>query len=141
MNYKIQILAKEETNLPVPKCSYTSKISIQPAMLSRILTNLEKVSEFVAVESSANKVQFSGSSVAGDAKINIDTDNPELDAVQSPAGIVSNYSLEYMIKVIRSIGKASNVVNMEYDSEKPMRLDFEMPSNTKVQYYLAPRIK
>ena len=73
--------------------------------------------------------------------INIDTNNPELDAVQSPAGIVSNYSLEYMIKVIRSIGKASNVVNMEYDSEKPMRLDFEMPSNTKVQYYLAPRIK
>ena len=141
MNYKINVLDKQETNLPVPKCSYKSKISIKPAMLSRILTNLEKISEFVLVESSSDKVQFSGKSDSGHAKINIDTNNPELDTIQSPDGIVSNYSLEYMIKVIRSVGKASKIVNMEYDSEKPMRLDFEMSSNTKIQYYLAPRIK
>ena len=69
------------------------------------------------------------------------SDNPELKHIDSPEKIVSHYSLEYMIKVIRSIGKASKMVNLEYDTQKPMHLSFDMPSATKVEYYLAPRVQ
>ena len=49
------------------------------------------------------------------------------------------YSLEFIAKIIRNIGKASNNVHMEYGTATPMHMLFEMPSLTKVEYYLAPR--
>ena len=141
MKYKMMLLDKTEVNLPVPRCSYKTRISLQPNTLSRILSNLERFSEFVSINSSSNHVEFSGRGDSGDARVNIDSSNPELKNINSPDKVVSNYSLEYMIKVIRSIGKASRMVDMEYDADKPMRLNFEMPSEVKVEYYLAPRIE
>ena len=141
MDYKMSVLNKSDTNIPVPKCTYKSKISIQPSTLTRIVTNLEKISDSVSISSSTKKVEFSGKGDSGDVKINIDTKNPDLLHLDSPEGINSIYSLEYMAKVIRSIGKVSRTVNIEYDTQKPIRLDFEMPSTTKIQYYLAPRVQ
>ena len=141
MDYKLGVLNKLDTNIPVPKCTYKSKISIHPSTLTRIFTNLEKISDSVSINSSTKKVEFSGKGNSGDVKINIDAKNPDLIHLDSPEGINSIYSLEYMAKVIRSIGKASKTVNIEYDTEKPIRLDFEMPSTTKIQYYLAPRVQ
>ncbi|MBT7359066.1 MAG: hypothetical protein HN808_00525 [Thaumarchaeota archaeon] len=46
-----------------------------------------------------------------------------------------------MAKIIKNIGKASKNVNMQYGDKTPMHMLFEMPSSTKVDYYLAPRIE
>ena len=141
MKYRIKLIEKTDVNQPVPKCSYKSKISIQPGTLTRILSNLERFSEFVTINSSSNNIEFSGRGDSGDANINVDSGNPEVTLIDSREKIISNYSLEYMIKVIRSIGKASKMVDIEYDTNKPMRMDFEMPSTTRVKYYLAPRVE
>ena len=141
MKYRIKLIEKTDVNQPVPKCSYKSKISIQPSTLTRILSNLERFSEFVTINSSSNNIEFSGRGDSGDANINVDSSNPEVTLIDSREKIISNYSLEYMIKVIRSIGKASKMVDIEYDTNKPMRMDFEMPSTTRVKYYLAPRVE
>ena len=141
MKYKVGLLENSEVNQPVPRCSYKSKISIQPNTLSRILTNLEKISDNILINSSSGQVEFSGQGDYGDGKINIDSRDFEMNDLDSQEKITANYSLEYMIKVIRSIGKASKMVNLEYDTQKPMHLSFDMPSATKVEYYLAPRVQ
>jgi len=51
------------------------------------------------------------------------------------------YSLEYMAKIIRNIGKASKNVSIEYSSKNPLHMLFETPSMVKVDYYLAPRVE
>ena len=141
MKYKLRLLEKSDVNQPVPKCSYKSKVSMQPSTLARILSNLERYSEFVSINASGNHIKFSGRGDSGDADIDIDSNSPEITSITSPEKIISNYSLEYMIKVIRGIGKASKMVDMEYDTDKPMRLDFDMPSTIMVKYYLAPRVE
>ena len=114
---------------------------MQPSTLARILSNLERYSEFVSINASGNHIKFSGRGDSGDADIDMDSNSPEITSITSPEKIISNYSLEYMIKVIRGIGKASKMVDMEYDTDKPMRLDFDMPSTIMVKYYLAPRVE
>ena len=141
MKFKVVLLDKAEINQPIPKCSYKSKISIQPNTLSRILTNLEKISDNISINSSSDQVEFSGHGDCGDGKINIDSRDFKINHLGSQEKITANYSLEYMIKMIRSIGKASKMVNLEYDTQKPMHLSFDMPSATKVEYYLAPRVQ
>jgi len=139
MEFNIRLLQRTEVNTPIPKISYKSKISIDPSALGRILTNLNKISGYVRITCFPNKVEFTGKGDLGDAKIDIEKGNPDLHEILSSENTSGIYSLEYMAKIIRSIGKASKKVNIEYANHNPLRLQFEMPSKTKVEYYLAPR--
>ncbi len=140
MEYNIRLIERTEVNVPIPKIICTSKISVNSETLGRIMSNLSKISEFVSIDCFTNKVEFSGKGDSGDAKINIDNNNPDLYEIDALETTSSSYSLEYMAKIIRDIGRASKIVNIQYASKQPMHMQFEMPS-AKVEYYLAPRVE
>ena len=140
MEYNIRLIERTEVNVPIPKIDCTTKISIDSGTLSRIMSNLSHISEYVSIECFTNKVEFYGNSDSGDAKISIEDTNPDLYEINTLQTITSTYSLEYMAKIIRDIGRASSKVSMQYASQNPMHMHFEMPS-AKVEYYLAPRVE
>ena len=141
MTFTLKLIEKTEANTPVPKVKAKSKVNLNPATLTKIITNLEKVSEFVTVKALSDRVEFSGRGDIGAAKIDLLKSNPELEGLDSTEESMSVYSLEFMAKIIRSIGRASKSVNMQYSTKSPMHIEFEMPSMTKVGYYLAPRVE
>ena len=141
MEYNIRLIEKTEVNTPIPKIDYKSKISLDPNTLSRILTNLQQISEYVTINCQDDKVQFLGKSEMGDAKIDLEKGNPELGLLDTSEDTHAVYSLEYMAQIIRSIGRASSKVSMECATKNPIHMMFEMPSMTRVEYYLAPRVE
>ena len=141
MTFTLKLLEKTETNTPVPRVKPNCKVDLSPVMLTKILTNLEKVSEYVTVKSLSDRVEFSGRGDTGDAKIDLLKSNPDLEGLDVTEESTSIYSLEFMAKVIRSLGRASKSVNMQYSTKSPMHIEFVMPSMTKVGYYLAPRVE
>jgi proliferating cell nuclear antigen PCNA len=140
MEYNIRLIERTEVNVPVPKITPTARISVNSETLGRIMFNLSKISDYVSIDCSSDNVEFYGSGDSSDAKINIDNSNPDLYSINSLETASSAYSLEYMAKIIRDIGRASKKVNIEYASKHPMHMQFEMPS-AKVEYYLAPRVE
>lgn len=140
MEYNIRLIERTEVNVPIPKINSTSKISVDSGTLSKIMSNLSQISDYVSVDCSSDKVEFYGKGDSGDAKINIENTNPNLFEIQTSETTSSTYSLEYMAQIIRDIGRASNKVNIQYASKNPMHMQFEMPS-ARVEYYLAPRIE
>ena len=141
MVFTLKLLEKTETNTTVPEVKSNSKITLTPATLTRIITNLEKVSEYVTIKSLSDRVEFSGRGDIGDGRIDLLKSNPDLKNLEITEDTMSIYSLEYMGKIIRSIGRASKNLNMQYSTESPLYIEFEMPSMTKVGYYLAPRVE
>ena len=139
--YNLKLLPKQEVNTPIPKSEYKSKISIEPDTLTRIISNIQHISEYMTISCDPEKVEFSAIGDVGDAKINLEKGNPELKELLSSELTSAVYSLEYMTKVVRDIGRASKSVNMEYSSRNPIHILFEMPSMTRVEYYLAPRVE
>jgi len=140
MKYNIRLIEKTEVNVPLPKIECTSKISMDSKTLSRIMTNLSQISEYVSVDCFTDKVEFYGIGDSGDVKISMASTDPNLFEINTSETTTSTYSLEYMAKIIRDIGRASNKVNIQYASKHPMHMQFEMPS-AKVEYYLAPRLE
>jgi len=141
MEYNVRLIQKQEVNTPIPKTEYKAKLSVEPNTLSRIIPNIQHISEYVTINCNPERVQFSGQGDLGDAKINLEKGNPdlkELDLLQDSSAV---YSLEYMATIIRDIGKASKMVNMEYADSNPIHILFEMPSMVRVEYYLAPRVE
>jgi proliferating cell nuclear antigen len=140
MIYNIRLIEKTEVNTPLPKINYKSKVSMEPNTLSRILSNIQQISEYVTIASERDRIKFLGTSEVGDAVINLEKGSPELEKLDVLEDTSAIYSLEYMAQIIRDVGKASKKVNMEYASNNPIHILFEMPSLAKVEYYLAPRV-
>ena len=141
MEYNIHLIEKQEVNTPIPKTEYKAKLSVEPSTLSRIISNIQHISDFVMINSNPERVEFSGQGDLGDAKINLDKESTDLKKLDLQEDSSAVYSLEYMARIIRDIGKASKMVNMEYADKNPIHISFEMPSLAKVEYYLAPRIE
>lgn len=141
MEYNIKLLERKEVNTSIPKIDYTSKMSLDTGTLIRILSNIQQISEYVIIHCQNDRVEFSGKGDAGDAKINLEKGNPDLEKLESSSDTRSVYSLQYMAQIIRDIGRASKRVNMECSTHNPIHMMFEMPSMTRVEYYLAPRIE
>ena len=141
MEYNLRLIEKQEVNTPIPKTEYKAKLSVEPDTLSRIVSNIQHISEYLTINCNTAGVEFSGKGDLGDAKINLDKGTPDLKELDLSQDSSAVYSLEYMAKIIRDIGKASKMVNMEYADKNPIHIIFEMPSLAKVEYYLAPRIE
>jgi len=141
MEYNLRLIQKQEVNTPIPKIECNAKVSLEPNTLSRIILNIERISEYLTINCNQKGLEFSGQSDIGNGKISLDKESTDLIKHELSQDSLAEYSLEYMGKIIRSIGKASKIVNMEYADKKLLHLLFEMPSNAKAEYYLAPRIK
>lgn len=141
MEYNLKLIQRQEVNIPLPKTEFKAKLSIEPNTLIRVFSNLRLLSEFVKIRSQSDKIQFFGEGDTGNARIELEKGSPELHVLESVGESSSMYSLEFLGKIIRDIGKASKKINMEYSTENPMHMIFEMPSNIKVDYYLAPRLE
>jgi len=141
MRYDLNLIERSEVNTPIPKVEAKSKISVSPNTLSKIISNIERISEYITISTIPEKIQFMGSGLIGNAQVELDKNDPELSLFEVQEDSSSMYSLEYMAKIIRNIGKASKSVNIEYGTKTPIHMIFEMPSMTKVEYYLAPRME
>jgi len=141
MEYNIRLIQKQEVNTPIPKTDYESKVSIEPSTLSRIIFNMEHISEYLTINCNQEGIEFSGRGDIGDGKIRLDKQSPDLKKLESSQDSSADYSLEYMAKIIRDVGKASKTVNMEYADKRPLHILFEMPSMARAEYYLAPRVQ
>ena len=138
MEYNIRLLEKSQTNFPIPKTPYKTKISLRSSTLNHVISNLQNISEDVKIICYQDRLEFSGKGDASDAKIDLERKNSELE-IESTENSSAIYSLEHMVKVIRDLGKASELVKMEYATGTPIHIGFEMPSAAKVELYLAPK--
>ena len=74
---------------------------------------------------------------ANDDKSNIES----IEEITVKENSKSVYNIDFISKIIRAIGhQLSNLVTIEYSSNKPLRLEFLLTSMVRIQFYLAPRV-
>lgn len=141
MEYNLRLIKRSEINIPMPRVEVKSKISLTPNTLEKILGNIERVSEYLMINSLEGGIEFSGKGNAGDAKINLEKGSVHLPLHDFMEESISAYEIVFMTKILKSIGKICRVINMEYGNQTPVKMHFEMPSMANAEYYLAPKIE
>ena len=157
-NYKMRLIESTgNVSSPLPQMTFNSKIIIGIAALDKILNDVGVISEKITIDTSSNSISnnkttaiFSGNSDRGEARIIMQSDNDDKNKVESLQEITakenskSTYNIDFISKIIRAIGNqsSSNLVTIEYSSNKPLRLEFLLLSGiVRIQFYLAPRVQ
>ena len=154
-NYKMRLTESTGKISPLPQMTFDSKIVIGIATLDKILNDIGAISEKIIIDTSSGGIStnkktviFSGDSDRGEARVTMDVNDENkskaefLEEIAVKETSKSTYNIDFISKIIRAIGhQSSNLVTIEYSSNKPLRLEFLLSGIVKLQFYLAPRVQ
>lgn len=142
--FELHLIESSQSTTPLPKLNFNSKFTIIEPSFDRVLNDISVMSNHITIEAKKDSIMFSGKGDTGKATVILDKssqDVPELDVKEESK---STYSIEYLLKITKAAGSASDMINFEYSSKMPLRMEFKLGEASKggrIHFYLAPRVQ
>ena len=139
--YKMRLIESSSGSTPLPKLSFNSKLVLSLPSFDKILSDIEVVSEYVEIESFPEKVEFVGKSDTGEAVVIMEPNSEGLEEIDVKEESKATYSLDYLLKIVKSVSSVGVAAAIEYSTKMPIRLEFRIASIGRIHFYLAPRVQ
>ena len=139
--YKIRLIESSATDTPLPKIPYDSKIILTSSKFDKILGDVQVVSDYLTINTSDSKGNFSGKGDSGEVIIDLDKDADDIEEISSKSDSEGTYSLEYLNPVVKAVGSNAGFITCEFSSAKPLRIEFKVANIGRIHFYLAPRVE
>jgi proliferating cell nuclear antigen len=139
--FSMATLEPTSDDVPTPKIDFDSMARITTRCLKDSITDVSTVSDEILFEAGAEKLSLKAQGGLGSVTINIEKDSEELLTLNSEKLSTATYSVNYLQDMIKTAANISDIVTIEFSTNMPLRLSFELPEQGKLQYYLAPRVE
>ena len=137
----MRLIESSSGSTPLPKLSFNSKLVISLPSFDKILSDIEVVSEYVEIESYPEKIEFVGKSDTGEAIVMMEPNSEGLEEINVKEESKATYSLDYLLKIVKSISSVGVAAAIEYSTKMPIRLEFRISNIGRIHFYLAPRVQ
>ena len=138
---KMRLIESSATDTPLPKILYNARIGVTSAEFDKILGDIQVVSEYLSINASASKAEFSGRGDSGEAIITLEKGMAEMPEIEVKEESTATYSLEYLNSIVKAVGTVAGTVICEYSTKMPLRLEFKVANIGRIHFYLAPRVE
>lgn len=127
--------------LPTPRVVFTARVKLLSDAIEEAIRDAEVIADAVKFEAREEAFIMKALSDKGDLEVRFGAESGSLIEyeVQEPA--VASYSLEYLGDIVKKSAKISDLVTIEFATNKPAALTFEIPLGGRLAYYLAPRME
>lgn len=139
--YKMRLIESTTISTPLPKLSFNSKLLLSLSSFDKILSDIEVVSEYVEIESYPDRIEFVGKSDTGEAVVTMESNSEGLEEINVKEESKATYSLDYLLKIVKSVSTVGVSAAIEYSTKMPIRLEFRIANIGRIHFYLAPRVQ
>lgn len=139
--FSISTLEPSGDKVPTPKIAFNSKAQMTAKCLKNSVADASTVSDQIQFETKDDKLILKASGNRGVVTIDIDTDSDELLSLDVKQPSQATFSLNYLSDIVKAVSNLTSIVTVEFSTDMPLRLNFELPQKGKLLYYLAPRIE
>ncbi|WP_455364390.1 proliferating cell nuclear antigen (pcna) [[Eubacterium] cellulosolvens] len=139
--YVIPTLETIEEETPTPKVNFNSLIKIPSTVFKEIIDDTQEVSDNVKLEATSERFTVSASTELSSGRFEIEKGAETLLDIQVKEPSTATYNLSYLSDMVKGGGDTSEILSLEFSTNMPLRLKFEMPQSGQIVYYLAPRIE
>src|SRR5215472_6390925 len=127
--------------VPTPKVPFNARVKITAVSLRDIIDDAQSISDNVKLEVSPDKFTVRAAGELSSAIIELDKGSDAILELDAKEACRSTYNLNYFGEIIRAGSGASEVTSLEFSTNMPIKVEFEMPQQGRLLYYLAPRIE
>ena len=139
--FGMSTLEPSTEEVPTPKISFNVSARLTTSLLRNALEDALAVSDHIILDASSEKLAMKAAGDVGNVIVEVEKGTDELLNLEAKDNSHSTFSLNYLSEMVKAASNLSDVVLLEFSTDMPIRLNFEMPSKGKLQYYLAPRIE
>ncbi|UCD73248.1 MAG: proliferating cell nuclear antigen (pcna) [Candidatus Bathyarchaeota archaeon] len=134
-------LEMTEEEAPTPKIDFNTKVKMTSSSLKQTMDDASTVSDNVRLEATPQKITFKAIGNLGSATIEFDKDSEVILSLDVKEESNATFSLNYLSEIVKAGTVASDVVDIEFSTNMPVKLNFGLPEEQRLSYYLAPRIE
>jgi proliferating cell nuclear antigen len=139
--FTIHLIESTGGAAPLPKLEFDTKANLTKAILEKVLGDISVVSDQVTIQTTKEKMTFSGKSDVGKAEISLVKNDADVLDLQVGAESKATYSIDYILGILKALGGVTDTVQAEFSTKKPIRLQMKLnDQGARIDYYLAPRV-
>jgi proliferating cell nuclear antigen len=131
--------AQEE--VPTPKITFSSKVKLTTSTLRDIIDDVQAVSDNVKLETTSEKLVAAATTELSSAIIELEKSSEMLIELDVKEPSKATFNLNYLSEITKAGASTSEIVTVEFSTNMPIRLEFDIPQQGRLSYYLAPRIE
>ncbi|HYD03158.1 MAG TPA: proliferating cell nuclear antigen (pcna) [Alphaproteobacteria bacterium] len=136
--FYLPLIDHQEKDHKEPELKFKTTIRCPSSMLNDAIEDVEIVAESVTFQSEDKKFIVSAAGDTGKATVDIKAeDNVHIDSSEK---VKSKYSIEYLKKMIQG-SKISGTVQIQFNKDYPLRLEYKEIDKIQMVFILAPRIE
>jgi proliferating cell nuclear antigen len=139
--FGMSTLEPSTEEVPTPKISFNASARLTTSLLRNALEDAGAVSDHIIFDASKEKLTVRATGDVGNVVVDVEKGSDELLSLEAKDNARSTFSLNYLSEMVKAASNLSDVVMLEFSTDMPVRLNFELPSKGRLQYYLAPRIE
>jgi len=139
--FKMPMLEPIGEEVPIPKVTFSVKTRMTTRSLKDAIDDVSIVSDHIRFEATPERFLMTGDGVMGSVSVEIGRESEPLLSLEVAEESRAMFSLSYLSDMVKAASAISEIVTLEFSTDMPVRLNFEMPQEGKLQYYLAPRIE
>lgn len=139
--FAIPLLQPSTSELPTPKLTFDARIKLDADHLKDAILEVSNVSDQVRFTASQDRLSLVGESETGRVEIDFERDNPSVYEFNVQGEVKALYGISFLEDMVRAGSDNSKLVSVEFSTDKPVKLDYELPPRGRLTYYLAPRIE
>lgn len=139
--FTIHLIEATGGTAPLPKLEFDTKVTLTKAILEKVLSDINVVSDQVTIQATKEKLAFSGKSDVGKAEIGLERNDADVLELNTTTESKATYSIDYISNILRAMGGVADTVLVEFSAKKPLRLEIKLNDlGGRLTYFLAPRI-
>jgi len=138
--FTIPTLDPGQEEVPTPKITFNAKVKLATSIFRDIIDDVHTVSDNVRLEATPEKLTAAATTELSSAIIELDKASEMLIelAVKEPSK--ATFNLNYLSEIAKAGAATADLVTLEFTTNMPIRLTFDIPQQGQLMYYLAPRL-
>ena len=135
--FQLSLLDLDDRNQPIPELNFNSKVVTNSKILEEAIEDVSIVADSVSFGLDSGKMSIKGEGNLSHAHVELKAgDDTE---ITSSNEIIAKYSIEYLKKLIKG-GKLSDKVIIQWDTDYPLKLEYNVMDKLALSFILAPRV-
>lgn len=136
--FDLALLNLDEKEPKIPDLSFSVKVTTGTSFFDEAIEDMSIISDALSLTVEKDKFYVDSTSNLHAAKVELSS-NEETSIEVNTSSVSSKYSVEYLKKMIKA-SKLTNKVQIQFDKDYPLRLDYLVKDKMNLSFILAPRV-
>jgi len=139
--FSLQLLTPPEDRSKKPGLKFAVRAEMFADSFKQAVKDIGVVSNYLTIRAGADSVVFMGEGDTGEAEVALKKGDEEsaLFDLKAEADAKSRYSLSYLSEIAKAM--ASDTTILQFDTNKPIAIDFAIAESGRISFVLAPIIE